>query len=92
MNFAIKPNRQEVEVKRTKYTGPHRCSWHKPDNLDFLSASADAEERLANGELQRQCPVCHLWHWRHEWGNEPKGLNLPMVLAQEGETHIEKEE
>lgn len=60
-----------------------RCPWHKPDNFDVLSASADAEERLAKGERQRQCPLCYLWHWNHEWGKEPKGLNIPLILSED---------
>jgi hypothetical protein len=58
----------------------NRCSWHRPDNFGYLHAAHDAEERLARGELQRQCPLCGLWHWPHEWGDEPKGLNLPVIL------------
>jgi hypothetical protein len=56
-----------------------RCSWHKPSGLGYLQFFADAEERDARGELQRQCPLCGLWHWPHEWGDEPDGLNLPVI-------------
>lgn len=62
-----------------------RCSWHKPDGFDFLTAHSDATERLAKGERQRQCPTCHLWHWDHEWGDEPAGSNLPVIRPQENE-------
>ena len=60
-----------------------RCSWHKPDGFNYLHASIDAEERLDRGERQRQCPLCYLWHWPHEWGDEPAGLNLPVILPEE---------
>ncbi len=56
-----------------------RCDWHTPSFLDFLSAFSDAEERMAQGERQRQCPICYLWYWKHEWGIEPAGLNLPVI-------------
>jgi len=59
-----------------------RCEWHTPDNFDFLTAHADAQERLDKGERQRWCLVCQLWHWDHEWGNEPAGLNLPELRAE----------
>ena len=68
-----------------------RCSWHRPDNFGYLHASADAEERLTRGERQRQCSVCGLWHWPHEWGAEPPGLNLPLILPSpedEGESSL----
>jgi hypothetical protein len=60
-----------------------RCVWHKPDGFNYLHASIDAEERLERGERQRQCPICFLWHWPHEWGDEPTGLNLPVILPEE---------
>ncbi len=65
--------------KRHDYLG--RCEWHKPDNLSYIHASYDADERIARGEQQRQCPICSLWHWPHEWGDEPKGLDLPVIHA-----------
>jgi hypothetical protein len=60
-----------------------RCAWHRPDNFAYVHASIDAEERLERGERQRQCPLCFLWHWPHEWGGEPAGLNLPVILPEE---------
>lgn len=63
-----------------------RCTWHKPDNLSYTHFHYDAEERGARGERQRQCTMCGLWHWPHEWGDEPEGLNPPMILAEADES------
>ena len=30
---------------------------------------ADADRRHRRGERQRQCPVCRLWLWAHEYGD-----------------------
>lgn len=73
-------------ARRVKKSKPiERCSWHIENNLGFLSAHTDAEERIARGEQQRQCPLCLLWHWDDQWGNEPPGLNLPIIRPEEEE-------
>lgn len=50
---------------------PEICPWHTPEWLGYLSASADAEERIEGGERQSQCPICRLWLWPHEMGDKP---------------------
>lgn len=48
------------------------CKWHKPQNLSYLAAHADADVRKAKGEKQQQCPDCLHWYWPHEMGKKKK--------------------
>ncbi len=47
-----------------------RCAHHAP-KLGYLQAHFDADERIANGEEQIQCPLCKLYLWPHELGVAP---------------------
>lgn len=41
------------------------CPW-PPNDLGYVATAVDAEERLAAGETQTQCPRCKLWRWKDE--------------------------
>ena len=62
-----------VTMTRKKSTTllPTACGHHTRDQLSFLRAFQDAEQRLAKGEKQTQCPECHLWLWPEEMGVKP---------------------
>ncbi len=47
------------------------CTYHRI-RLGFVQRLLDAEQRLARGELQAQCPTCLLWLWPHEVGAPAK--------------------
>lgn len=69
--------------KPTRNSYLERCPWYGGVDRGFLDAHADAEERMARGQQQRQCSICLLWHWDDEWGDEPPGLNLPLIRPEE---------
>lgn len=41
------------------------CPW-PPAELSYTGFIADAEERTAAGETQKQCERCKLWRWKDE--------------------------
>ncbi|MGN6206038.1 hypothetical protein [Humibacter sp.] len=49
----------------TRAAIPKPCA-HHPTPLPYLAASFDADERIARGEAQTQCPDCGLWFWPDE--------------------------
>jgi len=54
-------------MKKSKSKLPPKCPTHKPDNLGYLAAHADADRRMAKGEKQTQCPICKYYFWKHEY-------------------------
>ncbi len=61
--------RRPKHIRRTHEI--YRCPWHRPDNLPYVAASLDADERIERGEKQRFCPDCCLYYWPHEFGEKP---------------------
>jgi len=45
-----------------------KCQHKKPE-LSYLSAHADAEERMRKGEQQAYCPWCCKWIWRSHFNS-----------------------
>jgi hypothetical protein len=43
---------------------------HTPilSKMSYLAAHAEAEKRLAEGQLQKQCPKCRLYYFPDEYG------------------------
>lgn len=58
------------------------CDWHKPDKLDYLSAHADADRRIAAGQRQSKCSICKFWLWHHERGAKPRGCEVRWTKAE----------
>lgn len=50
---------------------PRRCPHHVVRGLGYVDAAEDAEQRMARGERQVQCPTCRLWFWPDELGVAP---------------------
>jgi hypothetical protein len=48
---------------------PGMCESHKPIllKLSYVAAHNEAERRMAKGQKQKQCPVCHLWFFKDEF-------------------------
>jgi hypothetical protein len=54
--------------KNSKYL-PYMCPSHNPilSKMSYLGSFAEADRRMAKGQKQKQCPVCHLWFFKDEF-------------------------
>lgn len=47
------------------------CPWHQSPEMGYLRWHRDAEKRDAEGQKQKQCPVCGYWFWPDQFGVDP---------------------
>jgi hypothetical protein len=74
---------------RSEKMGEVACPHTDPPDLGFLAAYGDAEDRMARGEKQRRCPVCHKYIWEEYYSalEELESAAYEELYGEEIYTH-----
>ena len=68
----MQKSRKSIDAQQEAIQGLKMCSWHKPKKLPHFEWCEWAEKRVNKGMVQKKCPICNVWFFDDEMGEEQK--------------------